>query len=251
MQSPILDTQFNNWHDFEIESRKEILALLRSIGEKNQLIRMLINGQADVCVTSILDVTASHIFLDCSIDKQQNQRILHTKAVEFETTLDKIRIMFSSGEVEDALHQGRPALKIRLPTTLIRLQRREYYRMETPLGLPVMVTVTLPAELGEAIHVLPLADISCGGIAMLDSRRLLPNTIGLKYAACMIDLPHVGIISTTLQIRNSLDLTLLNRKSSRRLGCRFVDISRSMLADVQRYITKLERERNARTAGLA
>jgi c-di-GMP-binding flagellar brake protein YcgR len=251
MQSHILDTQFKNWHDFEIESHKEILALLRSIGEKNQLIRMLINGQADVCVTSILDVTASHILLDCSIDKQQNRRILNTETVGFETTLDKIRIMFSGGQVEEALHDGRPALKILLPTTLIRLQRREYYRMATPLGLPVMVTITLPVELGEGVHAMPLADISCGGIALLDSRRLLPNTIGLNYPACVIDLPHVGIINTTLQIRNSLDLTLLNSKPSRRLGCRFVDIPRSMLADVQRYITRLERERNARTAGLA
>jgi c-di-GMP-binding flagellar brake protein YcgR len=251
MQSHILEAQFKNWHDFEIESRKEIVTLLRSIGEKNQLIRMLINGQADVCVTSILDVTAQHIFLDCSIDQQQNQRILSGGAVEFETTLDKIRILFSSEQVLEAMHDERPALKILLPTTLIRLQRREYYRMATPLGLPVMVTIPLPAELGGGAHVLPLTDISCGGIAVLDNLRLLHNTIGQNYTACLIDLPHVGIINTTLQIRNSLDLTLLNSKSSRRLGCRFVDISRSMLADVQRYITRLERERNARTAGLA
>jgi c-di-GMP-binding flagellar brake protein YcgR len=251
MQSHILDAQFKNWHDFEITSRKEIVMLLRSISEKNQLIRMLVNGQADVCVTSILSVSASHIFLDCSIDKQQNQRILNVGAVEFETTLDKIRIMFSSEQVLEALHEGRPALKILLPETLIRLQRREYYRMATPLGLPVLVTIPLPEELGGGVHVLPLTDISCGGIAMLDNLCLLQNTIGQNYTGCLIDLPHVGTISTTLQIRNSLDLTLLNNKTSRRLGCRFVDTSRSMLADVQRYITKLERERNARTAGLA
>ncbi|MGO4469960.1 flagellar brake protein, partial [Pseudoduganella sp. RAF53_2] len=45
-------------------------------------------------------------------------------------------------------------------------------------------------------------------------------------------------------------LTLLNNKSNRRLGCQFVDIPRSALNAVQRYITKLERERNARIAGL-
>jgi c-di-GMP-binding flagellar brake protein YcgR len=251
MQSHILEAQFKNWHDFEIESRKEIVTLLRSIGEKNQLIRMLINGQADVCVTSILDVTASEVFLDCSIDKQQNQRILATKSIEFETTLDKIRIMFSSRQVLETLHDGRPALKILMPMTLIRLQRREYYRMPTPLGLPVMVKIPMPEEMGGGSHLLPLADISCGGIAILDNLRHLQNTIGQNYVECLIDLPHVGIINTTLQIRNSLDLTLLNSKTTRRLGCRFVGISRSMLADVQRYITKLERERNARTAGLA
>ena len=44
---------------------------------------------------------------------------------------------------------------------------------------------------------------------------------------------------------------MLNNKTNRRLGCQFVDISRGALAGVQRYITKLERERNARLAGLA
>jgi c-di-GMP-binding flagellar brake protein YcgR len=47
-----------------------------------------------------------------------------------------------------------------------------------------------------------------------------------------------------------MDMTLLNNKTSRRLGCQFVDISRGNLSNVQRYITKLERERNARLAGL-
>jgi c-di-GMP-binding flagellar brake protein YcgR len=45
-------------------------------------------------------------------------------------------------------------------------------------------------------------------------------------------------------------MTLLNNKTNHRLGCAFVDISRGNLAAVQRYITKLERERNARLAGL-
>ena len=56
---------------------------------------------------------------------------------------------------------------------------------------------------------------------------------------------------TTLQIRNSVELTLLTHKTNRRLGCHFTDISRANLAMVQRYITKLERERNARIAGLS
>ena len=58
-------------------------------------------------------------------------------------------------------------------------------------------------------------------------------------------------MTTTLQVCNSLDITLLNNKTNRRLGCQFVDISRGNLAMVQRYITKLERERNARIAGLS
>ena len=67
---------------------------------------------------------------------------------------------------------------------------------------------------------------------------------------CIRDRPEIGQVTTALQVRNSLDLTLLNNKTNRRLGCEFVNIQRSTLAYVQRYITKLERERNARVAGM-
>jgi len=99
--------------------------------------------------------------------------------------------------------------------------------------------------------VFPLADISCGGIAIYDNKLQLGTIIGETFEDCRIELPDIGAVSCSLQIRNSIDMTLLNNKTSRRLGCQFIDISRANLAAVQRYITKLERERNARLAGLA
>jgi c-di-GMP-binding flagellar brake protein YcgR len=242
-----------NWHDYEVASRREIIALLRAIGEKNQLIRMLIHGESDVCVTTILDVDAgtNSIILDCSINHDQNGRILASKRTAFETTLDKIKILFSAQGVRATTFESAPALRIDIPDSLIRLQRREFYRMPTPVGTPVRVMIPLADEAGGGSALFPLSDISCGGIAFTDNKQLLGNTIGLDYPGCRIDLPEIGAVTTTLQIRNSLELTLLNSKTNRRLGCEFIDISRGNLALVQRYITKLERERNARIAGLA
>ncbi|MYN30783.1 flagellar brake protein [Duganella levis] len=246
------DAELENWHDFEVESRREIIALLRGIGEKNQLIRMLIKGEADVCVTSILDVdeAAQAVYLDCSIDQDQNRRVLASRQLSFETTLDKVRILFAAENVEATIYEGNPAFKIAIPATLIRLQRREFYRIATPVSNPVRVLIALPAELGGPTS-FPLADISCGGISILDNKMILGNAVGKDYLDCRIDLPEVGAVATALQVRNSLDLTLLNNKSNRRLGCEFRNISRGALAAVQRYITKLERERNARIAGLS
>ncbi|GAB2853852.1 hypothetical protein GCM10027277_22880 [Pseudoduganella ginsengisoli] len=247
-----IEAELENWHDFEVESRKEIIALLRGIGEKNQLIRMLVHGESDVCVTSILEVDADNnaVILDCSINPDQNQRILGARTLSYETTLDKIRILFSSERVEPCRFQGNPAFKIALPQSVIRLQRREYYRMNTPVTNPVRAVIPLPAELGGGTSSFPLADISCGGIAILDNKLLLGDTIGKKYEDCRIELPEIGTVVTSLQIRNMIDLTLLNNKTNRRLGCQFLDMQRGALNSVQRYITKLERERNARIAGL-
>jgi c-di-GMP-binding flagellar brake protein YcgR len=244
--------ELENWHDYEVDSAREIVALLRQIGDKHQLIRMLVNGEADVCVTSILDVDAERgrIILDRSINREQNARIVAARRVRCETTLDKIRILFTADTLRDCVWDGRDAFEAAIPATLIRLQRREYYRMATPVSNPVRVVVPLPPELGGGSSVFPLADISCGGIAILDNKLQLGDKVGEVLTGCRIELPELGPVTTSLQIRNALDLTLLNNKTNRRLGCEFINISRANLANVQRYITRLERERNARLAGL-
>jgi c-di-GMP-binding flagellar brake protein YcgR len=252
MQPHILDSGLENWHDFEVESRREIIALLRGISDKNQLIRMQVHGEPEVCVTSILDVDAdsNSVILDRSINQEQNRRIAAATAIGYETTLDKIRILFSSDGVTECTFENTPALKIAVPSSLIRLQRREFYRMNTPVSNPVRVVIPLPDELGGGSLPLPLADISCGGIAILDNKLMLGEAVGKEFVGCRLDLPEIGIVTTTLQVRNSIDLTLLNNKTNRRLGCQFLELPRGMLTHVQRYITKLERERNARIAGL-
>jgi c-di-GMP-binding flagellar brake protein YcgR len=247
------NSQLENWHNFQIESPKEIVAILRSVGEKNQLLRMLISGESDVAVTSVLnvDTDADVVIVDCSIDPAQNKRALAASKLMFETTLDKIRIIFHAAGLKETTFKGGPALKFDLPASVVRLQRREYYRMETPVTNPVRVTITLPEELGGETHAFPLADISCGGVAILDPKQVLDCTVGKNYENCRIDLPDVGLVTTTLQVRSSFEMTLLNSKQNRRVGCEFVNISRGNMAGVQRYITKLERERNARVAGLS
>jgi c-di-GMP-binding flagellar brake protein YcgR len=244
--------QLENWHNFKIGAPREIIAILRSIGEKNQLVRMLISGEADVAVTSILhiDPDAGVVYVDVPIDPSQGKRALAVRGLMFETTLDKIRIMFEAPGITETTYKGGNAYKFKIPESVVRLQRREYYRMETPVTNPVRVTITLPEELGGDMHAFPLSDISCGGVAILDPKLILDVTVSKNYENCRIDLPDVGLVTTTLQVRSSHEITLLNAKQNRRVGCEFINISRGNLAGVQRYITKLERERNARVAGL-
>lgn len=246
-------SELENWHDYRVESKREIVALLRQIAEKHQLVRMLVRGEEDVCVTSLLQVDPDEgtLVLDRSIDREQHRRILQTGSVRCETTLDKIRIMFILEDLRETDFEGALALEADIPDTLIRLQRREYYRMETPVTNPVRVVIPMPPELGGGSQIFPLADISCGGIAILDSKLVLgEEAVGQTFTCCRIELPSVGPVTTNLEIRSMQDLKLLNNKTSRRLGCQFVDISRGNMANVQRYITQLERERNARKAGL-
>lgn len=245
------DYEQEDMEPYRVRSRREIISLLRHIGERNQLVRMVINNGADTVVTSILDVDErdNTVMLDCAPTATMNHRVLESESLTFETVLDSIRIVFDALEIESIAYDNLPAFVIPLPESLIRLQRREFYRVPTPLTTPVLCNVPVRGEDQIVPVSATLYNISGGGVSIVDEKKLIDPTFGRVYDNCRIDLPG-GPITVSLQIRNLLDLTLTNGKSIRRLGCQFIDPSNGVLAAVQKYITKLEREQNARSTGI-
>jgi c-di-GMP-binding flagellar brake protein YcgR len=220
---------------------------------RNPLVTLAIAERAESFVTSVLDLSEDEnaLVVDSSPNRFLNEALVEAERVSFETSLDKVRILFSSTCMSTCLHEGRPALLLEIPDRLVRLQRREYYRVPTPLVDPLRCVIPLPEELGCRAVTLPLLDISCGGIAVMEEKPVLDEAVGRQYDACRIELPGIGTVVTGLQVRDSQELVLANGKRRRRIGLKFVNLSNAMLAAVQRYIMKLEREQNARTSGLA
>lgn len=242
---------------YQVHSRREILSLLRAMQERGQLVSMQSNGGAEAVVTSVLEVDEDEgtVIIDRAPSNLVNQRILESDNVSFETVLDNIRIMFFSDDVSECVYEDLPALCIPVPVTLIRLQRREHYRVPTPVVNPLRCTIRIPADeasgTAAATVIVTLKDISGGGIGIIDEKKQLDSTVGKVYKECRIDLPGTSPLVVDLQIRNSHELSLTSGKSIRKLGCMFVKPPLAMQAAVQRYITKLERERNARATGLS
>lgn len=240
---------------YQVHSRREIISLLRAMQERNQLVTMSINGGSESVVTSVLEVDeeSSLVVVDRAPSNILNQRLIEAKNVSFETVLDNIRILFFSTRVRECLYDNSPALYIEIPESLVRLQRREHYRVPTPVASPLRCSIVIPPDedgLGGTTVVVTLKDISGGGIGIIDEKKLLDNTIGRIYKDCRLELPGGAPVTCTLQIRNSHDLTLTSGRAIRKLGCMFVNLPNATLAAVQRYITKLERERNAKATGM-
>lgn len=255
MQTPSTDNAAQeDLSPYQVHSRREILALLRNLQESNQLIRMVMNNGADAIVTSVLavDDAAGIMVIDCASTPLLNEQIAESENISFETVLEHIRILFFSARIEECIYDGLPAFSMAIPASMIRLQRREYYRVLTPVANPVRCTIHIPQEEGAGIATVSvtLKNVSGGGLAIVDEQRQLDPTVGRIYRDCRIDLPGGTLVVATLQIRNIQEVRMSNGKVVRRLGCLFIELPKPMLAAVQRYITKLEREHNARTAGL-
>jgi hypothetical protein len=63
------------------------------------------------------------------------------------------------------------------------------------------------------------------------------------YSDCVIALPEIGIITVTIQVKNTYEITLRNGQNCMRAGCQFIELTASMEAMIQRYIIKQEQIR--------
>jgi c-di-GMP-binding flagellar brake protein YcgR len=239
---------------YTIHSRREIVALLRNVSERNQLVHMQADSSGDSIVTSILDVDDADgvVIIDCAPSKLTNMHLLESDHVSFETVLDNIRMLFSVSSIESCMHQARPALRIALPASLIRLQRRESYRVQTPVASPVNCIIPMFNETNQVTTwiTVVVANIGAGGLRLIDDKKLIAASLGKNFEDCTIELPD-GPVTMTLQLRDMQDAILRNGRHVRRLGMMFVEPPTSAVTLVQRYIMKIEREQNARKAGLA
>jgi len=249
-------TQANQPDDlspYQIHSRREIITLMRNVCEHKQLINMQGNLGGSAIVTSILDVDedAGTVVLDCAQHDHINEQLLHSDTISFETALEQIRILFFVRRIERCTHQNAPALQIDLPQSVVRLQRREFYRVPTPLAIPVSCSITIPKVSDTSIMsvTVTLQNVSGGGLALIDEYGVLDHTIGRIYRDCRIDLPGGTLVVASLELRNAQEIRLLNGRHVWRLGCLFMDLPHGMMTAVQRYISKLEREQHARSTG--
>ncbi len=237
---------------YQVHSRREILSLLRALEEQRQLLTLLVNGSPEAVITSVLgvDEESGTLYIDAASNPAMNRRAAESDNLSFETVLDRIRILFFATEAQECTYEDLPALALPIPDSVIRLQRREYYRVPTPITNPVRCTIAIQRELGTENVTLTLQNVSGGGVALIDEKKSLDTTLGTIYHDCRIHLPGNTTVVTSLQVRNSQDVTLPTGKTVRRVGCLFIELPPAMLAAIQRYITKLEREQNAKMSGM-
>lgn len=136
---------------------------------------------------------------------------------------------------------------------MLRLQRREYFRLSTPIANPVKVNTIAWRSDGSALKLeLPYRTSVVVGYwpdASHDQAELLER--GSTLAECKISLPEEGLLTTSLCVRNKFEVTSRSRSYYVRVSCEYVGLYPSKSTMVQRYITGVERERKARLSGIA
>ncbi len=237
---------------YVLREPREIVAILRQLIAARALVSARLAPGRESVLSTLLEVAedGSSVLLDGSADALQNQRMERAEALDCATQLDKVRIQFLLRGQRLVMDGGSAGFRAPPPDALLRLQRREFYRLQTPVSETVSCTLTLPQPDGTQREVrLRVLDISGGGVAIAVPPVGVPFEPGASFEHCMLHLPEVAPIPARLMVRNLFRVTRRDGAELLRAGCEFSAMPRGADDAIQRYIFKVERERGARERG--
>ncbi len=242
------DTTAADQSRYLIYSRLEIAAILNTLAKSGTMVTAYFGGGNDFILTSVVAVRPEQnkVFVDYGADDDANQRALKTRKITFVAAHERIRIQFAADGLRTARLGGRDVFSMALPAALLRLQRREYFRITTPLTRPLLCKIPAQPESAHVPAEVTIVDISCGGIAVIDASDPAGIETGARFNGCRIQLPELGEVTTDIEVRSTFEVTFRNSAKHRRAGCEFIGMHERDRALIQRYISRLERERKDR-----
>jgi c-di-GMP-binding flagellar brake protein YcgR len=167
--------------------------------------------------------------------------------VTLEASIEGVLVHFALPQLQLQQTAEGMALKGPLPAYLIRMQRRESFRVQLPVSKPLLCCVSL----GERRVMLPIDDISAGGMGLYDDDFLMPKEPGLVLRGCSLDFSSAGSVSFDLRLSYVRTWRQSNGKLRQRLGCAFEGAHSLRAAQqLQRLLGQIERENAALSRGL-
>lgn len=228
---------------FAIRGHREISFILEDLA-KHQTPITLETHDGVVLVTTIFYVSADgqHVCIDVGADDHVNERIVNSNQITF-VTQTSIKVRWLSSHLElVVMENGRYAFSVCVPSVIERIQRRDYFRLDTPRGKYALIC-KIPTK--DGILELPLMDMSVGGIGVTIKGKL--PSVFLQSAlieGCSIELPEVGRVPMNLRVRGEWSSIMApSGDEFHRVGLQFEGLSRGAGNIMQRYMTQLEATR--------
>jgi c-di-GMP-binding flagellar brake protein YcgR len=225
--------------EFRLRSRSEIARVLRDLIRANELLTAYYSKH-EFLLTTLLGVEPDNdrLYVDVSTDEAVNRRVLASSGLVFVGRHHQVRVQFTASQATATSFQNGPAFAVPFPDTMLRVQRREFYRLVTPLVARPRCHFT--TDDGSRVSVTVL-DISLGGIGIIDpdpAREDLWEP-GRIIKNCQVEIPQ-GHIVGDMEVRNRYPVTLPNGEVQMHIGCRFLHLDPRMNVELQRYIQRVE-----------
>lgn len=242
----------NTYTDEELErctltGRREIVSQLRGLIKQGETISVTFDGGRQSFLSVLIDISRdeNHLYFDIGGSDETNSAFLRAEHCIFTSVVGGIRIQFPALQAREATLRGELVLAVALPKSLLRLQRREVFRIQLPSSNPYICRIRRGSAQEKA---LPLHDISIGGVGILSTEKLEFEQLEI-LDNCWIDLRDSGALALTLEVRYVTPLESRTGKPLWHMGCQFIKLSALNETLIQRFMGRIETERRALLAG--
>jgi c-di-GMP-binding flagellar brake protein YcgR len=239
MTSPFPEPDSPELESYKVYSRAEIVGTLRSLRDACVLVTAYFDADPGFGVTTLLavdDVGGKLVFDALSVEVAQ-QRLLAAPKVTFVGFVEAIKLQFLVRGTQASTLEGKPSISVPFPDYVLRLQRRDAFRVRPPLSKPAICRLPLTGRAGE-FEALRVLDISIGGLAVLTYPEKVDLSAGMVIDNCQLDLPGVGGASVSLRVRHVDEVP--RDEKARRCGCEFLKMAPSVQLMLARYVNQLD-----------
>lgn len=215
------------------------------------VLKDLVKYQVPVCITwargqfisRILVADTENIVIDFGSQERENQDVQNATSITVTAETHGAKVEFTLEKLQTSTWQDLPAFISPLPASLWFIQRREFFRINTPAHPPYYCRFTLPDKSGFSGM---LQDISLGGMGILANQGLPEGLLpGMMFPQVEIDMQDWGIFTFDAQLLAISERKVIDSKnqtiSTPRLSFHFLNLGPSKERDLQKVIYELER----------
>ncbi|MBP8168037.1 MAG: flagellar brake protein [Azonexus sp.] len=229
---------------FHIAGARPVAFMLAGFAKENDQFSVMFQAGQEMFLTTLLAVKPEKglFIFDCSGSAETNRKLLASEKNVFVGRPGDIRVQFTTGAVSELIYAGSKAFSVALPKFLVRLQRRDFFRIATPRAKPLQFFGRLP----EGISLqLSLHDISVAGAGL--TAASLPDGLA---SGQVLENCHFSLPGDDRDLFFDATLNHMSEHEARsgvrhwRLGLAFKKLPVNDENRIQRYIGRLERERH-------
>jgi len=241
-----------------INQSKQVLSHLKLLLESRCLLTAAFGtGDKDTFITAILEIDEKKqtITIDCSSKEYLNKKLLDTSIIKFSTSYQGISVSFEGRKVKKAGSPEQLAFIVPIPSSILWLQRRQFYRTRLPLTKNSFCAVTFTnQETEEQTSVnFKIYDLSASGFSFHYeqedstefSSELTPSAV---FENCKLILEGEADQPLSFEVRHHLvTINPNNQKKVERFGCRILNATPRIESTILRYMQNIERELKQKT----
>lgn len=224
---------------FKVKDEQKIIALLEEIKKKRAFLSAydLNTGQEFLTVIFDIDVPNRRLIFDAPDAFLRRRKEEDGKLMMLTTSINRVRIQFKLTDIANDEDTGSLALTASFPAEIIRLQRREFYRLVVEDNFPEQSTAGFRRPFCSTVdQKFDIYDISVGGLGI---NNFPDHHAGDTIQGLHIFLSDDEIIVADMVICHTFCIHKPVGDDQYRTGCKFSKSSVVRDRQIQRYINEI------------